>query len=464
MDWYLTNLTDYYRRLLEADKELSGLRKEIAKGDLAALQKYSTRAGQIEIKALQEASMRDGYSSLLESGNLKNTLDAVFQVNYQAVANASQAAQKAANQAAGLGIKASVSDYEDIADDIANKLAGYEDVREGLDKMANDIVLQSQKYADDSERKSASFANDSGLEVLVSREYDDVGVHTTDKGGGQPCQWCLDRCGTDVPYQEAYDRGMFERHPGCGCIITYKTKRGIFRQGKGDWEHNQWAEEPDRKREKLISSDEKSNSPEDIKKQLEYRKAYSIAGDLVTQASQKEKIVTDDLKQAVSQGTGHLEGLQYRLKGEESLARKLVDKSASKGISIEEYAGKVTDVLRYTSVSDKESLTNDFFVTEDNLGKNGYTVIEVTNTFALKNVPYKGINTLVKDKEGYVFELQFHTPQSLEVKEANHKLYEEARLAETSKEMKKKLTNKMIENASSIGVPNEIERIKDVVR
>lgn len=63
-----------------------------------------------------------------------------------------------------------------------------------------------------------------------------------------------------------------------------------------------------------------------------------------------------------------------------------------------------------------------------------------------------------------MFELQFHTPQSLEVKEANHKLYEEARLAETSKEMKKKLTNQMIENASSIGVPNEIERIKDVVR
>lgn len=351
MDWYLSSLADYYRRLLEADQELSSLRKEIEKGDLAALQKYSTRAGQIEIKALQEASTRNGYSSLFESGNLKSTLDAVFQVNYQAVTNASQAAQKAANQAAGLGISASDGDYADIADDIANKLAGYEDVREGLDKMANDIVLQSQKYADESERKSASFANDSGLEVLVSREYDDVGVHTTDKGGGQPCQWCLDRCGTDVPYQEAYDRGMFERHPGCGCIITYKTKRGIFRQGKGDWEQNQWAEASDREREKRIDTDKKENSPEAFNKQLEYRKAYSIAGDLVSEASQKEKTVTDDLKQAVSQGTGHLEGLQYRLKGKESLARKLVDKSASKGMSIEEYAGKVTDVLRYTSVS-----------------------------------------------------------------------------------------------------------------
>lgn len=293
MDWYLSSLADYYRRLLEADQELSSLRKEIEKGDLAALQKYSTIAGQIEIKALQEASTRNGYSSLLESGNLKNTLDAVFQVNYQAVANASQAAQKAANQAAGLGIKASVSGYKDIADDIANKLAGYEDVREGLDKMANDIVLQSQKYADDSERKSASFANDSGLEVLVSREYDDVGVHTTDKGGGQPCQWCLDRCGTDVPYQEAYDRGMFERHPGCGCIITYKTKRGVFRQGKGDWEHNQWAEESERESNSRIEFAE--------------RKPYS---DHINQRK-RERGVSDKTIESIIKNPLHKTGIYY---------------------------------------------------------------------------------------------------------------------------------------------------------
>lgn len=241
------DIQEAYRRRLQNDIQINQIRKKVADGDLAALQKYSMRAGKLSVDLLQE-SFSDG-----DQNDIKQALEAVFQANYQAVANASQAAQKAANQAAGLGIQASVSDYEDIADDIANKLSGYEDVREGLDKMANDIVLQSQKYADESERKSASFANDSGLEVLVSREYDDVGVHTTDKGGGQPCQWCLDRCGTDVPYQEAYDRGMFERHPGCGCIITYKTKRGIFRQGKGDWEQNQWAEVSDRERERRIN-------------------------------------------------------------------------------------------------------------------------------------------------------------------------------------------------------------------
>lgn len=91
--------------------------------------------------------------------------------------------------------------------------------------------------ADDSEQRSADFASNSGVEVLVSREYDDVGVHTTDKGGGEDCQWCKARCGTNVPYKLAYERGMFERHPGCGCIITYQSKKGkLTVQGKdGVW-------------------------------------------------------------------------------------------------------------------------------------------------------------------------------------------------------------------------------------
>lgn len=239
-----------YKRMLQNDGELRRLKSQISSGDLAALQEYGIRAGQLSVDALQKGAA-DGSA---DQNNLMNVLDSVFRENYQAVANASQTALKAANQAAGLGLNGSESDFVSTAAQIADRLSGYDDIREGLNSLTNDIVLQSQRYADDSERRSAEFASDSGLEVLVTREYDDVGVHTTDKGGGEVCQWCLDRCGTDVPYQEAYDRGMFERHPGCGCIITYKTKKGMFRQGKGDWEHNQWAEVQGR--EERIKSNE----------------------------------------------------------------------------------------------------------------------------------------------------------------------------------------------------------------
>ncbi|MEE1334454.1 MAG: polymorphic toxin type 50 domain-containing protein [Erysipelotrichaceae bacterium] len=229
--------------------ELRRLKRQISSSDLAALQEYGARSGQLSVCALQK-DIADG---IADQYALIQVLDGVFRENYQAVANASQTSLKVANQAAGLGLNGSKSDYVSTAAQFADKLSGYDDISEGLNSLTNDIVLQSQRYADDSERRSAEFASDSGLEVLVTREYDDVGVHTTDKGGGEVCQWCLDRCGTDVPYQEVYDRGMFERHPGCGCIITYKTKKGKFRQGKGDWEHNQWAEVTERERNSRIA-------------------------------------------------------------------------------------------------------------------------------------------------------------------------------------------------------------------
>ena len=137
----------------------------------------------------------------------------------------------------------------------------------------------------------------------------------------------------------------------------------------------------------------------------------------------------------------------------------MIEKSAEKGISISEYSQKATDVLRYTDVSGVENLVSYYFAIVEELRKKGYTVVEVTNTFSATNVPYRGINTLVKSNTGYVFELQFHTPQSLEVKEENHKLYEEYRLAKTTKERKKVLTNLMQNNADKIVVPKNIQKV-----
>ena len=230
-------IQEAYRRKLQNDSQLKQIRKKVAGGDLSALQKYSIRAGELSVETLQDRADDLG-------GSEEEMLDTVFRENYQAVENASQTAQKSANESSGFGLNPSTAAYVSTAAVFASKLSGYEDIHEGLNALKYDIVLQSQRYADDSERRSADFASNSGVEVLVSREYDDVGVHTTDKGGGEDCQWCKARCGTDVPYKEAYARGMFERHPGCGCIITYRTKRGVFRQGKGDWENNQWLETP----------------------------------------------------------------------------------------------------------------------------------------------------------------------------------------------------------------------------
>lgn len=122
----------------------------------------------------------------------------------------------------------------------------------------------------------------------------------------------------------------------------------------------------------------------------------------------------------------------------------------------------MTDVLRYTQVSDPDNLAEDCLLAMDNLRKMGYSTVEATNTLKYTNAVYRGINTLVRAPDGYVFELQYHTPQSLEIKEINHKLYEEQRLASTSIARKLVLKKQMRDNARKIEMPIGIEKVDDI--
>ena len=242
-----------YLRLIENDTELIRLRKSIESGKASyeAAQKYSERSGQLAKKAISQVS----------NGDLTVTqeiLNPILEANYQDVMNITSQAQNVIYEAANVNLKPATVSYDNTyAEDISAKLENYDDVDEALNVMENTFISASQNYVDEIGKRSAKFMDESGINVLVSREYDDVGVHTTDKGGGDVCHWCLERCGTDVPYDEAYDMGMFERHPGCGCIITYTTKRGVVIQGKGDWETNRWINlREDKEREKRIRSNE----------------------------------------------------------------------------------------------------------------------------------------------------------------------------------------------------------------
>lgn len=228
--------TAVYLRLIENDTELIRLRKSIESGKASyeAAQKYSERSGQLAKKAISQVS----------NGDLTITqkiLNPILEANYQDVMNITSQAQNVIYEAANVNLKPATVSYDNTyAKDISAKLENYDDVDDALNAIENTFISASQNYVDEIGRRSAKFMDESGINVLVSREYDDVGVHTTDKGGGDVCHWCLERCGTDVPYDEAYEMGMFERHPGCGCIITYTTKRGVVIQGKGDWETNNW--------------------------------------------------------------------------------------------------------------------------------------------------------------------------------------------------------------------------------
>jgi hypothetical protein len=199
----------------------------------------------------------------------------------------------------------------------------------------------------------------------------------------------------------------------------------------------------------------------------EQQRAYGMAGDVVAKYSAIEPQVTSQLTDITSglPGGAKLEGLEYKLKRQTSLARKLHDKSPGKNTNLpaeqrmDAYRDQIGDALRYTQLSDEANVAANAQATLAALQQRGWTVKEVGNTWTPGSV-YKGINTNLTTPDGqHTFELQFHTPQSLEVKETNHKLYDVARLAQTPDAEKERLNAQMSTNAGQVPQPPGIESV-----
>lgn len=217
--------------------------------------------------------------------------------------------------------------------------------------------------------------------------------------------------------------------------------------------------------QQFISSnfDVKVNSKNGLRNSTDI-KVEKIVDRLIDEAKKNDKLTTKDLVASCSKTLGRLEGLNERIKSVESTTRKVKDKSQEKGISPEEYSKQVTDILRYTFCSNENNLVKEFFDIKNSLENKGYNIIEINNTFSILNATYKGINTLVKNSNGYIFELQFHTYQSLKIKKQNHILYEQARLISTPSEEVERLTDIMIDNSIKIKTPVNIDNIVNLIK
>lgn len=151
--------------------------------------------------------------------------------------------------------------------------------------------------------------------------------------------------------------------------------------------------------------------------------AKELAKKHIERMKKLEPKITSDLSTIAAETNAQMAGLEYRLKTEDSLVRKIAKDADEKSVSLEEADNKIRDVLRCTMVREEKTFTNGYFATQDALIKNGYRIKRVKNTWK-DGAVYKGVNTIIADSHGNEFELQFHTRKSLEVKEGElHKLY-----------------------------------------
>ena len=149
--------------------------------------------------------------------------------------------------------------------------------------------------------------------------------------------------------------------------------------------------------------------------------------------------------------TSYLQGLDNRFKSEDSLTRKIQTDAADDGITVEEAAAKIADILRYTLCIQDDEYASTVNATLKALTDAGCTVVKFKNTWG--GLGYKGINTQLKTSSGYIFELQFHTPDSFKAKEEEHEYYEIKRDPSTSDKERERLQKLSSEIYQQVPIP-----------
>ena len=206
--------------------------------------------------------------------------------------------------------------------------------------------------------------------------------------------------------------------------------------------------------------------------------AEQQAARLLTQARKSEPTITANLSKAAKQNGGEMVGLEYRLKSQESLARKIKDETAprverlvGKGVSRNNAVAsempvvveKINDALRYTTTFTKQNYKTGIEKTLSALEQQGCKVEKLKDSWSIRGTKddrgYRGINVTLRDANGQQFELQFHTKQSFDTKMQTHGLYDEIRDPKTTPARRTELEQLQLVEGNKIELPTAVDEI-----
>lgn len=189
--------------------------------------------------------------------------------------------------------------------------------------------------------------------------------------------------------------------------------------------------------------------------------AGAAAAKLLTKAAKEEKSLTPALQGIAKANRGQMAGLDYRLKTQESLTRKIAGDAKEKNLSFDAAASKIGDSVRYTMVFPEGRYSAGVNSAMKDVLAQGYTIKPGKFKNTWNNDEYRGINVSMLTPSGHTFELQFHTPASYYTKEAlNHKFYDIAREPEkyTSSQVRDAHAQ-MRANTRKVAPPQELSKI-----
>lgn len=180
-------------------------------------------------------------------------------------------------------------------------------------------------------------------------------------------------------------------------------------------------------------------------------------------AKRKEPTITKDVHNASLKAGSKLYGLEHRLKTPDSINRKIAKSIQEDAFDLKQATSNIKDALRYTTISDEKTFVHNYNRFKEEMRNLGYEEMRCKNYFQLYNegkVKHKAVQSVFSDKDGYLFEVQFQTPKSQQVKELKVPLYEERRKVGISKAKAKDLEKQMEKLAESVDTPDGIDSIK----
>ncbi len=144
---------------------------------------------------------------------------------------------------------------------------------------------------------------------------------------------------------------------------------------------------------------------------------------------------------------------KYALKDPDRFKKKLFESIRDEpDKSLEQHVDEIHDGIRYTFVSNGEEYVRTVNQAADILEANGFELGVRKNEWS--NDEYKGVNTRWRDHEsGCQFEIQFHTHESWQVKQATHNAYAQIHDTRTPTDERERLRAYQREISSSLALP-----------
>jgi hypothetical protein len=180
------------------------------------------------------------------------------------------------------------------------------------------------------------------------------------------------------------------------------------------------------------------------------------AKDVIARVQRTEEALTGQMTEAERENAcgGWLEGMKFRLKGEDRLKEKIADLSETSApdATTEEIVQAIPDAIRYTFCAEPANYKDACWDIRERLEARGYMMYYSENHWS--DTQYKGINTRWITPEGQRFEIQLHTPVSFHAKqEVTHASYERLRSALIGDDERRELMRFQHEVCSWIAVP-----------